>query len=213
MMNVYIGFDPRQPIAFCVAAHSIWENAEMPVAVAPVKLSQLPLKRRGLTEFTYSRFLVPYLSNYEGVSLFMDSDTMARADVNELLAYAIAYPDIPVWVVKGQLKFEWASVMVFNNKLCRNLTPQFVEDPANKLFDLGWAEKVGELPKEWNFLVGYDTLNPKAKIVHFTQGIPIWSQTKDCNFSTEWLTMYKNMNSSVPFQELMGASVHVAHMK
>lgn len=212
-MNVYIGYDQRQPLAYSVAAHSVWEKAEGPVTVAPVKLSHLPLKRRGLTDFTYSRFLVPYLSQYDGVSLFIDADVLVRGDVIQLLAYPVAYPDVPVFMVKGKLKYEWASVMLFNNKLCRSLTPKFVEDPANKMFDMEWATKIGDLPKEWNHLVGYDEYNDKAKLVHFTQGIPIWPETKDCDFSTEWLATYRHMNSSVSFQEIMGSSVHVKHMQ
>ena len=212
-MRVYIGYDPRQPIAHAVAAHSMWEKSSGPVSISPLRLNQLPLTRRGLTEFTYSRFLVPHVSNYEGVSLFVDADTLTRADVYEMLAYPIAYPDVPVFVVKGKLKFEWSSVMLFNNALCRNLTPEFVENPANAMFDMAWAERIGKLPAQWNHLVGYDKYDAGAKLVHFTQGVPVWPETKNCDFSTEWLEMYRHMNSSVSFNELMGGSIHVQHMK
>jgi lipopolysaccharide biosynthesis glycosyltransferase len=167
------------------------------------------MTRRGLTEFTYTRFLTPYLADYSGISLFLDSDILCRADVTELLAHTIAYPDIPVFVVHHALAFERPSVMLFNNSLCRILTPDYVNDARNNLFNLSWARTVGELPRHWNHLVGYDPPNPSAKLVHFTKGIPIWAETRDCEYSAEWNSTAKRMFSSVSFQELMGRSVHV----
>lgn len=212
MIHLFIGYDPRQPIAFQVAAHSVWKHAKSPVAITRLDLSQLPIERRGLTEFTYSRFLVPYLSGFDGVSIFLDSDVLVRGDVAELLAYPLMYPDVPVFVVKGSRQFEWPSVMVFSNACCQRLTPSFVASDKNPL-NLSWATSVGELPKDWNHLVGYDKPNPRAKLVHFTMGIPIWGQTRDCEFADEWWRTYSDMGSSVSFDELMGRSVHVQHMK
>ena len=53
--------------------------------VVRLQLNQLPITRRGLTEFTYSRFLVPYLSGYDGYSLFLDADMLVLADVYQIL--------------------------------------------------------------------------------------------------------------------------------
>lgn len=211
-VNVVIGYDPRQPIAFQVAAHSVWTHATCPVTITRLALKHLPMTRRGLTEFTYSRFLTPWLSNYEGVSIFLDSDVLVRGDVAELLGYQLAYPGVPVHVVPHERKFERPSVMVFHNPSCLNLTPEFVSDPTNKLFDFAWARQVGELPATWNHLVGYDAPNPDAKIVHFTMGVPIWEQTKRCEFHEAWQAMAKQSMSSVSFEALMGRSVHVAHL-
>ena len=66
MIRVFIGFDPRQPLAFNVCASSIVRAASKPVAITALTLKTLPIKRQGLTQFTYSRFLVPHLCNYEG---------------------------------------------------------------------------------------------------------------------------------------------------
>jgi hypothetical protein len=211
-MRVFIGYDPRQPVAFQTLAHSIWEHAESPIAITRLNLKQLPITRRGLTEFTYSRFLVPYLCGYEGPALFVDSDFLCRSDVTELLAYPLAYPDCAVFICKNKLKFEWPSLMLFNTAHCKSLTPEYIEDAKNKCFDFAWADKVGELPPIWNHLVGYDEPNPDARLVHYTQGIPCWPETKDCEYSAEWVAHAQRGMSTVPFKDLMGHSVHAKHV-
>ncbi len=208
-MKCFIGFDPRQPVAFQVCAQSVWEHASKPVEIVRLDLRNLPITRRGLTEFTYSRFLVPYLSGFDGVSLFLDSDILVRADITQLI------PQRHVNIVKHERAFERPSVMLFSNYYLDHLTPEYVDNPSNKMFDWKWVhpEDIGELPKEWNHLVGYDAPNPDAKIVHFTMGIPIWKETAGCEFSEEWRDTFRRMNSSVGFNELMGRSVHVPHIK
>lgn len=212
-VNVMIGYDIRQPVAFQVAAHSVWQHASCPVNITRLDIRTLPMKRVGLTEFTYTRFLAPYLCDYEGISMFMDSDVLVRSDVAELLAYPIMFPDTPVFVVKGEKKFEWASVMVFHNALCDHLTPSSLSDPQRNPLAFQWADTVGELPKDWNHLVGYDKPNPKAKLVHFTQGIPVWDQTRQCEHANEWHEVLQDSCKTVSFNALMGQSVHIQHMK
>lgn len=213
-LRVFIGYDPRQPIAFQVAAHSVWQHATAPVSITRLDLRNLPITRRGLTEFTYSRFLVPYLSGFEGVSIFLDSDVLVRGDVAELLAYPLAYQNRKVFFVDSERKFERPSVMVFRNELCTRLTPEYVEDKRNKLFDFYWVDgngdlgHTGNLPNAWNHLVGYDAPNPDAKLVHFTAGIPVWPETEHCEFADEWHAAMKASMSTVSFDALMGRSVH-----
>lgn len=212
MIRVFIGYDPRQPVAFQVAAHSVMTRASKPVAVTALKLSQLPITRRGLTDFTYSRFLVPWLCDYEGQAVFMDSDVLCLGDVCELIAHAyleqVKNGHASVWVSKNALRFEWASVMVFDNERCQKLKPEYINDESSPLFPFEWTERVGEFPGNWNRLVGYDAFDPKAKLVHFTQGIPCWPETRDCDYSGAWWQEFKTTRASVSFEELMGNSVH-----
>lgn len=209
-LNIFIGYDPRQPVAFHVAAHSIQSRASKPVAITRLQLNQLPITRRGLTEFTYSRYLCPWLCDYQGYSAFVDADMLCRADIAQL-ARAIDSA-AAVSVVMHEQKFERPSLMVFNNARCQKLTPEYVDDPQQGLFDLRWAVPIGSIPKDWNHLVGYDAPNPDAKIVHFTKGIPCWPETKDCEFAGEWLAELRSVGKTVSFQELMGRSVHVPTM-
>jgi hypothetical protein len=79
MLPVLIGFDARETVAYHVLAHSIHARASQPVSIAPLMLSQLkgvltrerhPLQS---TDFSFSRFLTPWLGGYSGWSLFMDA--------------------------------------------------------------------------------------------------------------------------------------------
>ena len=211
MLQIFIGYDPRQPIAAQVLMHSIYARASKPVSITPLVLSQLPIKRRGLTDFTFSRYLVPYLSGYVGRSIFMDADMLCLGDVYGL--EALAKPFTSVSVVKNKIRFEWPSLMVFTNAMCLKLTPEFIDDEASAPQSFLWAKEVGELPPEFNHLVGYDAPRTDAKIVHFTQGIPCWPETKDCEYADEWNAERKLMNSTVTWQELMGGSVHAQMVK
>lgn len=203
-MRVFIGFDERQPLAYHVCRSSIERHAGTHVQVEPLRLRWLPLRRRGLTDFTFSRYLCPYLCGFEGESLFMDADIIVRADVHELAALAPAASAVSV--VKNPLRLEWTSVMYFRNDRCRMLTPEAIESGQPE--KLEWANSVGELPAEWNHCVGYDAPNPAAKLIHFTQGIPCWPETEDCEHAETWREEYRHLNGTVSWQELMGRSVH-----
>jgi hypothetical protein len=206
---IFIGYDPRQPIAFQVLSHSISERSSKPVPITKLRLNQLPIKRRGLTEFTYSRFLVPYLSGFKGWSLFLDADMLVLGDIQEL--FGLADPRFEVMVVKDQQKFEWPSLMLFNNEKCKVLTPEFIDNPKNSLFDWKWCSSIGELPREWNHCVGY--AKPcQAKLVHFTQGIPCFPEVQGCEYTSEWANEMVESNTTVGWLELMGNSVHAEHV-
>lgn len=199
--------DERQPIAVQVLIHSIYRRASKPVAITPLVYGQHPVKRTGLTAFTHSRFACPLLCDYEGWSIFMDADMLCLGDVYELLS--LADPKAAVSVVTNKdpaLAYERPSMMVFNNAECRPLTLDLIE--RGKSFGFGWAHTIGQLPAEWNFLVGYDQFNPEAKLVHFTQGIPCFPETKDSDFADEWMAEFKAVNSTVSWADIMGASVH-----
>ena len=201
-MKIFIGYDPRQPMAFQVLAHSIWKRATKPVSITRLQLNQLPLKREGLTQFTYSRYLVPYLCGYEGAALFMDADMLALADLTTMPA-----PQGSVSVVKNAHRFEWPSLMYFDCARCKRLAPEYIESGKPQSFD--WAaDGVGELPPEWNHLVGYDAPRNDAKVVHYTMGIPFWPETRQFEYAAEWMEDARDSMSTVSWHELMGGSVH-----
>ena len=220
MLKVFIGYDPRQAVSYNVCQHSIILRTTCPVSINPLIIETLPIKRQGLTPFTWSRFLVPYLSNFEGISIFLDADIILQSDINELielLKKKYSNEEIPaVSVIKGTQKFEWASVMVFNcahsdNKI---LTPEYIENTTENLHKISWTNEIGEIPKIWNHLVGYDRTcteegeEYKVKLIHYTQGVPAWKETIDCELSEEWQKEREFMNSAINWVDLMGKSVH-----
>lgn len=204
MKRIFIGYDPRQPVAYNVCQFSLIRHASEPLAITPLVLPQLPITRRGLTEFTFSRFLVPFLCGFEGQALFMDSDVLATGDVCPLFEAA---DGSAVQVMQQQPRFEWPSIMLFDCAQCRTLTPEYVQDTCYSLFDFAWAGKVGTFPPAFNHCVGYQ--EPKEAILyHFTAGTPCWPETIDSEEAPLWTKEWKAMNHSCSYKELMGNSVH-----
>lgn len=203
-LRIFIGFDPRQPIAFTTLAYSLMKYATRPIAIIPLILNALPIRRQGLTPFTYSRFLVPWLCDYQGWALFLDTDIIAASDVTQIMQYAD--PGKDVLVSQNELKFEWSSAMLFNCARCQILTPKYVQT-AESLHGLKWADNIGALPPSWNHLVGYDQ-PADANLIHFTQGIPCFPETHDSEHGPLWRLLAREATSSLPWRELMGNSVH-----
>ncbi len=209
LLKVFIGYDPRQPVSYNVLQQSILTRSSKPVSVTPLVLEQLPISRVGLTPFTFTRFLVPFLCGYKGWALFLDIDMLVRDDIYKL--FAMADDKYTVMVAKNPERFEWASAMLFNCAKCTMLTPAYVEDTNNKgLHSITWVkdEEIGELPLEWNHLVGYSKPRDDAKLVHFTQGMPCYKKTINCEHSQSWHEEHRYLNYIKPWEELMGNSVH-----
>ena len=89
-ITVFIGFDSREDLAVQVLAHSIQSRASRPVRIGQVRLSQLgpvfsrPRDPQQSTDFSFSRFLVPWLCDYRGWALFLDADMLCLGDIAEL---------------------------------------------------------------------------------------------------------------------------------
>ena len=114
--------------------------------------------------------------------MFLDADMVVTGDIAELFKMCGMKS---VYVMQEQAKFEWASAMLFNCGACKTLTPQYVENPENPMFDMSWATAVGEIPAEWNHCVGY--AEPKdAKLYHFTQGLPCFFETNGLEEDKVW---------------------------
>jgi hypothetical protein len=209
-LRIFIGRDPRQPIAYNVLADSIIRHASQPVSITALSLKTLPIKRRGLTEFTFSRFLVPYLCNFEGKALFLDADMVVTGDIAEL--FACADGKNAVQVNTKQAGFEWPSAMLFNCEHCKTLTPEYVEDRTNILFDFKWGT-VGEFPAEWNHCCGYAEPRLDAKLYHWTRGIPVWKETRGLKEDPVWHDAFKHTMYTCSYRDLMGNSVHAATQK
>jgi hypothetical protein len=222
--RVFIGYDPRQPIAYNVAAYSVVKNSSVPVSVTPLIQSQLPVKRKGLTEFTFTRYLPPWLCDYQGSALFVDADVLVLGDIAELpwdMPEALALVMHERSAINGQaLPFERASVMLFNcgHFACSRLTPEYIEERSPQSFE--WL-KTPNSPKgaaraldpAWNHLVGYDAPRKDAKLAHFTMGIPCFDETRQDEYSREWRETLNELTRTCSWEEIMGGSVHAQHKR
>jgi len=197
MLRIFVGYDSRETLAYHVLVHSILRHTKVPVSITPLKLDQLAMysRPRGsteATEFSMTRFLVPYLCEFEGQAIFMDCDMLARADLTELWAKAFTQPDKAVFVCKhdyvpkdavkmdGQQQTayprkNWSSLIVFNAAKCRALTPEYVNAASGlQLHRFQWISDDGSVRSDssGNWLVGEYPPNRAAKLLHYTLGGP-----------------------------------------
>jgi hypothetical protein len=220
MIRVFIGFDSRETVAFHVLAHSIYRRASEPVSIAPLMLSELKdhFKREAhplqSTDFSFSRFLTPFLSGFEGWSLFCDCDMLMLDDISKLWAerddnFAVQVvkhdhnpPDDKKFLGEPQTKYEkknWSSVILFNNAKCKALTPDYVNTATGlQLHQFKWLDNdglIGELPHRWNHLVDYDPTVPAedVSLIHFTEGGPYFEDYRDCSYADLWFAERESM--------------------
>ncbi len=211
VLDVYIGYDSQEIVAYHVLCQSIVETSRHPVRFTPINLASLrpifqrPPAGKQTTEFSFSRFLTPYLSGYAGWSLFMDCDMLVRGDIAELFALADERYAVMVcqhdYAPKDDSKFlgrpqtpyakkNWSSVMLLNTPRCRALTPDLVQTASGlDLHQFRWLaseDEIGALPLDWNWLVGEYDANPAARIAHFTRGGPYISGYEACDYADEW---------------------------
>ena len=210
MLNVFIGFDERQRVSFTTLASSIYEHSSRPVSITPLILRTLPITRRGLTPFTFSRFLVPWLCNFQGQAIFMDADMLLLSDIHD--AFEDQTNDHALSVVKSIAKFEQTSFMAINcghpaNKI---LSPDYIQNTNQNLLTLEWLneDQVGTLDSKWNQLIGYEEVSTQSGNLHYTMGIPAYEETSTCEHGHFWSAQLKLAISSAPWLEIMGNSVH-----
>jgi len=222
MIRIFAGYDPRESVGYHVFCQSVIEHTTEPVAITPFYGKQ----RDGTNAFIYQRFLVPYFTGFKGRAIFMDaSDMLMLTNIAEL--HKLFDPTKAVQVVKHEYKTKhkkkyigtkmeaknedyprknWSSMILWNceHPANRCLTPDYVDDHAgSELHRFNWLpdKLIGDLPKEWNVLVGEQD-NPNAKISHYTLGIPEFTHYKNCAYSQEWhKTKSRMLNGLINMKE------------
>jgi hypothetical protein len=210
MIPVFIGYDPREAIAYHVCSNSIIRNSSKPVALAPLALNTLNGYKEqhtdGSNHFIYSRFLVPHLMNYNGWAIFIDGDMLLRDDISKL--FDLREEDKAVMVVKHKYETKmstkylgaknenypcknWSSVILWNcgHPANKKVTPEFVQSSTGaQLHRFTWLkpELVGQLPIEWNWLPDEYGANPGAHLLHYTLGTPSFHEFATTPMGDEW---------------------------
>ena len=221
MFNIYIGFDSSnygQEIAWEVCKRSILKYCSDITKIKIIKLEKKKLIEKGIfkrkdndgsTEFTYTRFLVPFLNQYKGTALFVDSDFLWKCDILELFNnyklndYAVACVKHNYSKCNNKFKMDgqrqdwyprknWSSLMIFNcqhQNVVKNLNLENINTKSPKwLHRMFWCkeEEILEIPKEYNYLVNY-YFDEIIKALHFTDGGPWHPLYKNVNYGDQWL--------------------------
>jgi len=221
-IRVFVGYDPREAVAYHTFCQSVLEHASRPVAFIPLALNTLEGYKEnhtdGSNQFIYSRFLIPWLCDFQGAAIFCDGDMICRGDITELWARRKLF-NTAVQVAKHDYKTKqhekylgqknedypkknWSSVMVFRNKFCEKLTPQYVSTASGlDLHQFVWAggeENIGSLPKTWNYLVGEEQQTEETpKLIHYTEGGPWFRDYQFCDHAEEWFAEYARIMPSL----------------
>lgn len=220
-IRLFVGYDPRLPFNYHVFMHSLMKHASLPVSVTPLVLNHLKAiwhrekTPDQLTDFSYTRFLVPSLCQFQGWAIFMDgTDMMLRDDIAKL--WAMRDDNFDLMLVKhSDIKenhsflnktistypmFNWSSLMIFNNEKCKQLSNAYVHEASyHDLHQFKWLgnlDHIGALPMHWNHLVGYHPPINHASLVHWTQQAP--SKQHKTNLSPYELEWHALANELAP---------------
>jgi lipopolysaccharide biosynthesis glycosyltransferase len=210
LIPIFIGYDPREATVFHVCANSIIRNSTSPVSIVPVALNLFKdyneTHTDGSNHFIYTRFLVPYLMHWIGHAIFIDGDMIVRSDITELWNLRDSTFDVQVvkhdYKTKMPVKYlgaknedyprkNWSSVILWNCNSFPNriLTPEYIMRATGKeLHRFTWLDdnRIGELPKEWNWLPDEYGANPDAKLLHYTLGAPSFHEFANTPMADEW---------------------------
>ena len=224
MIRVFAGYDPNEAAGYHTFCHSVMTRASEPVSITPIIKNQFPEWQRegennGATEFSFARFLVPYLCGYRGHAIFMDgADMLLKGDLAELEALRDPYKAVQVvkhdYQTNASRKYvgtsmeadnldyrrkNWASVMLINcdHYSWRKMTPSvLLKGNMLEALSFSWVadQYIGELPIHWNWLVDEYGSSYDAKVLHWTQGVPLFKHYSHTPHSDEWFKVLKDVN-------------------
>lgn len=215
MIKIVVGFDQRESVAYHTFIQSIIEKTSLPVAFIPLAINSLHGYKETHTDksndFIYSRFLTPYLNEFQGWAIFVDGDMLCRQDIKEL--WDLKDESKALQVVKHNYQTQashkylgninqnyprknWSSVILWNCKHPKHkiLTPEFIEKQTGKfLHRFSWLDdnEIGDLPKEWNWLAIEYPENRDAKLIHYTLGTPCFKDYQDTSMADLWYETYE----------------------
>ena len=222
VLKIFIGYDEVESVAWHTMAHSILARSSRPVALIPVNIRNFSgffsrdRNEHQSNEFSFSRFLVPYLCGYEGFGIYFDCDMLVTGDIADIFDPVFADPGKAVYVVKhdyspkNSIKYlgrkqhsyprkNWSSVVVWDcgHPSNREVTPEFVETASGmQLHRFLWLkdEEIGSLELEWNWLVGeYKKPKKVPKNIHWTIGGPYFEEYSDADFADIWFDEKEQM--------------------
>lgn len=216
-ITLVVGFDQKEAVAYHNFCQSVLEKSSVLVQFIPLVQHSLPgcedANKHGSNQFVYSRFLTPYVNNYQGWAIFADGDMICQADIQELWALRDDTKAVLVvkhdYLTKAPVKYlgnknenyprkNWSSLILWNCEHPANkiLSPDFMRAQTGLyLHRFLWLEDhlIGELPMEWNWLAIEYPDNREAKLIHYTLGTPCFKEYANTSMADVWHQTTVNM--------------------
>jgi len=220
-IKIVVGFDQREAIAYHTFSQSVLEKSSLPVLFLPLSMNTLKGYKEThndkSNDFVYSRFLTPYLNNFEGWAIFADGDMVCQSDIKELWDLRDETKALQVVMHDYKTKFNqkylgntnenyprknWSSLILWNCSHPKHkvLMPDFISSQTGKyLHRFSWLndEDIGELPIDWNWLAIEYPNNSKAKIIHYTLGTPCFKDYRNTEMAVIWHEVQQKVNEGI----------------
>lgn len=184
-LPVFVGCMPEQELAYLVLKYSIEKNSSVSVrvqrlheAVAAMGLS-VPAPadpaNHGRTPFSFQRFAIPALCDYQGRAVYLDSDMQVFADMRELAQFPLDdLQMVSAAAAPGSMRAPQFSVMLIDCAKLRWDVSELVgrldrgalsyEDLMHHMRSVDrWAPA---LPCTWNSFEAYE--EGRTQLVHYT---------------------------------------------
>ena len=217
IVDIVVGFDQREAVAYHTFTQSIIEKSTMPVRFLPLSINSLSnyneRHKDGSNDFIYSRFLVPYLMNFKGWAIYADGDMVCLEDIKKL--WDLRDKNYAVQVAKHNYKTKieekywgnknesyprknWSSLILWNceHEVHKILSPDFIEKQSGAfLHRFSWIkdEEIGELEKEWNWLALEYEEKKDINLIHYTIGTPCFKEYENKSLSSYWKKAFSNL--------------------
>lgn len=179
LIRVFVGSTEEHSLAVKVLAHTIKSNTTADVEVTPLCESLIPIpeakdpKNRGVTAFSFQRFLIPEICGYQGRGIYLDSDMIAFGNIREVWCHDMRGAKVcctPGWQT---------AVMLIDNTVgwSINVLISSLDSGTLSYKDLMNLRAVATmertLPAQWNCHdrekpQNEGTLRPDARLLHYT---------------------------------------------
>ena len=216
IVDIIVGFDPREAVAYHTFTQSVIAKSSLPTRFLPLNIGSLSnyqeLHKDGSNDFIYSRFLVPYLMDFEGWAIYADGDMVCLEDIRKL--WDLRDEKYAIQVVKHNYKTKmknkywgnknedyprknWSSLILWNcnHQSHKVLTPDFIREQTGAfLHRFSWIkdQEIGELAKEWNWLAMEYEEKDNINLIHYTIGTPCFKEYSNTSFSSYWKKAFSN---------------------
>jgi lipopolysaccharide biosynthesis glycosyltransferase len=189
-IDIFVGTDRSQLLAVSVLEHSVKRHSRSSVRVSPLIDLNLPepkdVRQGSRTNFSFARFAIPELKNYQGKAIYLDADMLVFRDIHELWsvpfdgAKVVIQEELPTEIVRRskvgapENRKKQCSVMLIDCERARwkaediiaGLDGQYTyEQLMSELCILGESEIRYGIPFAWNSLEHFDNT---TRLIHYT---------------------------------------------